>query len=96
MIQKKEFVCNMCEAGLFSSPTTGTRDREGHNAAELLGATVDGGRRKRPGKIGETGTGAALSLGAWNPKARGLKICRLNGEKRTRGQIADNITLQTG
>jgi hypothetical protein len=43
---------------------------------------------------GGTGTGAALSLGAWNPNDRGLKICRLNGEKRTRGRIADKITLQ--
>ena len=88
---KKNLCVTRCGAGLFSSPTKGTRDRAGHNAAELLGATVDGGRRKRPDRTGGTGTGAALSLGAWNPKARGLKIRRLNGEKRTRWRIADKI-----
>lgn len=76
---KKNLCVTRCEAGLFSSPTTGTSDRAAHNAAENLGAIVDRGRRKRPDRTGGTGTGAALSLGAWNPKARGLKICRLNG-----------------
>lgn len=88
---KKNLCVTRCEAGIFSSPTTGARDRAGHNAAEKLGAILDGGRRKRPDRTGGTGTGAALSLGAWNPKARGLKIRRLNGEKRTRGLISDNI-----
>ena len=84
MIPKKNLCVTRCEAGLFSSPTKGTRDRAGHNAAEHLGAILRVGRRKRPDRTGGTGTGAALSLGAWNPKARGLKIRRLNGEKRTR------------
>lgn len=52
--EKKNLCVTRCEAGLFSSPTTGTRDRAVHNAAEYLGATVDGGRRKRPDRTGGT------------------------------------------
>ena len=46
----------------------------------------DSGRaaRVRGLKNAQTVDVAAMSRGAWNPKARGLKICRLEGEKRRR------------
>lgn len=47
MIQKKEFVCNTCEAGLFSSPTTGTRDQASHMAANIRARQWTGRARAR-------------------------------------------------